>query len=148
MIPNMICSFWGTIGFSILFNVPKKYYIGCGVTGMLGWICYTLTYRSISMTMSTFFATMLVVLMARILAVWMKCPITIFLVPGIFPLLPGANVYYTAYYLVIGSFGQAAENGMSALKLAFAIVLGIIFIFAIPRKIFQMSHWREKWNNK
>lgn len=143
IIADVISSFIGTIGFSILYNVPKKYYIGCGVTGMLGWMLYLFIDRFFSPTISTFFATILVVLMARMLAVWSKCPITIFLVPGIFPLLPGANVYYTAYYLVIGELRQAAEYGMDAMKLAFAIVFGIVLIFSIPKEMFQISYWKK-----
>jgi len=148
MIAGMICSFWGTVGFAILFNVPKKYFVGCGATGMLGWVCYTVAYSHTSYTIATILATMLVMLMARMLAVWAKCPITVFLVPGIFPLLPGSHVYYTAYYVVMGELRHAAENGVSALKLAFAIVLGIVFIFAIPKEVFQVSHWKNKYKEK
>ena len=144
MIPNMIAAFLGTVGFSILFNVPKKYYIGCGITGMIGWTCYILVYTSLLSTSATFFSTVLVVLLARILAVKMKCPITIFLVPGIFPLLPGASVYYTAHYLVTGELREAALNGMNALKLAFAIVLAIVVIFSVPKQVFQMRYWKNK----
>jgi Uncharacterized conserved protein len=144
IIADIVSSFIGTIGFSILYNIPKKYYMGCGITGMLGWVFYLFIERFLSPTISTFFATILVVLMARMLAVWLKCPITIFLVPGIFPLLPGANVYYTAYYLVVEELRQAAEYGMNAMKLAFAIVLGIVLIFSIPREVFQITYWRKR----
>lgn len=144
MIANLICSFLGTICFSVLFNVPKKYYFGCGITGMLGWLCYCLLNAPASSTVATFVGTLLVVLLARVLAVWLKCPITIFLVPGIFPLLPGASVYYTAYYLVTDSLSQAATIGLEALKLAFAIVIAIVFVFSVPRELFQFSYWRKR----
>ena len=49
MIANMLCSFWGTVAFSILFNVHKRFYFCCGLTGMAGvalllcartaWVC-------------------------------------------------------------------------------------------------------------
>lgn len=143
MIANLVCSFMGTVCFSVLFHVPKKYYLGCGITGMLGWLCYCLLVIPTSKTVATFIGTLLVVLMARILAVWMKCPITLFLVPGIFPLLPGAGVYYTAYYLVTENLSLAASTGMEALKLAFAIVIAIIIVFSIPREFFQWSYWKK-----
>ena len=46
ILSNLFCSFAGTIGFAIMYNVPKKYYIGCGVTGMAGWIVYLLVSGS------------------------------------------------------------------------------------------------------
>jgi len=144
MIASLICSFFGTICFSVLFNVPKKFYIGCGITGSMGWLCYYLLLAVTSSTVATFAGTLLVVLMARILAVWLKCPITIFLVPGIFPLLPGTSVYYTAYHLVTENLSEAAHNGLEALKLAFAIVIAIVFVFSVPRELFQFSYWRKR----
>lgn len=144
MISNIICSFFGTLAFSILFNVPKRYYLCCGLTGMLGWLCYYALTENVSVTMATFVSTAVVVLLSRILAVWMKCPITIFLVSGIFPLVPGASVYYTAYYLVTGDLGLAAVKGIGAVKIAFAIVLGIVFVISIPKKWFLITYWRNR----
>ncbi|MEF9840417.1 MAG: threonine/serine exporter family protein [Lachnospiraceae bacterium] len=144
MIANIFCSFLGTVAFSILFNVPKRFYACCGLTGMAGWLCYCGTINGTSATVSTLLGTMVVVLMSRILAVWMKCPITVFLVSGIFPLVPGASVYYTAYYFVTGDLAQASIKGVTSLKLAFAIVLGIIFMISIPKRWFIPSYWKGR----
>lgn len=141
MIANILCSFVGTIAFSVLFNVQKKYYLGCGLAGMLGWLVYCLMIQWMTPSMSSFFGTVAVVLCSRILAVYMKCPITVFLVSGIFPLVPGAGVYYTAYYIVENNMVLAAEKGLSSLKIAFAIVLGITFVVSIPKRYFQMDYW-------
>ena len=32
----------GTIAFALLFQVPRKYYLYCGLAGACGWICYKL----------------------------------------------------------------------------------------------------------
>ena len=111
---------------------------------MAGWLCYLASENIASIATSTFLGTVLVVLMSRMLAVWMKCPITVFLVPGIFPLIPGAGVYYTVYNLVQGSLREAAVRGIEALKIAFAIVLGIVFIVTIPKQWFSLSYWRRR----
>lgn len=144
MIVNIVCPFFGTLAFSILFNVPKKYYICCGITGMAGWLCYCLGIQFTSVTVASFMGTLVVVLMSRIFAVWQKCPITVFLVSGIFPLVPGAGVYYTAYYLVTDSLRMAAIKGLESVKIAFAIVLGIVFIVSMPREWFQVSYWKNR----
>ena len=84
------------------------------------------------------------VLISRMLTVRMKCPITIFLVSGIFPLVPGAGIYYTAYYLVTNQLSLAAQKGLDSIKIAFGIVLGIVFIVSIPREFFQIRYWKER----
>lgn len=32
----------GTVAFSLLFGVPKRYYIPCGLIGGAGWLLYSL----------------------------------------------------------------------------------------------------------
>ena len=66
-----------------------------------------------------------------------RCPVTVFVIAGIIPLVPGAGIYWTAYYLVTGQLAQARESGFSAIKIAFAIVLGIVFVFELPQKLFR-----------
>lgn len=144
MIQNILCSYIGTVAFSMLFNVHSKYYAYCGFTGMAGWVTYCLLEPSISSVPATFVGTMVVVLMSRVLAVWRKCPITVFLISGIFPLIPGTSVYYTAYYIVTNDLSMAVDKGMMALKLAFAIVLGIVFIVSIPREYFRVDYWKKR----
>ena len=142
---NFFCAFFGTIGFAVMFNVPKRFYISCGTTGAMGWIVYCLAVEHASAAVSSFFGALVVVLISRMLTVWLKCPITIFMISGIFPLVPGAGVYYTAYYLVTGQLGEAAQRGIGAVKVAFAIVLGIVFIVSIPREFFQPLYWKKRW---
>ena len=148
MIANMLCSFVGTIAFSILFNVPSKYYKYCGFTGMAGWMCLYFCSDVIEGPFATFLATLLVVLCSRIFAVWRKCPITVFLISGIFPLVPGAAVYYTAYNFVMNDLSLALDSGIHALKTAFAIVLGIVFIVSIPRQWFSVDYWKSRAGKK
>ena len=79
---------------------------------------------------------MVVILMSRLAAVRKKCPVTIFLIAGIFPLVPSAGVYWTAYYIVTDQLRLAAETGYTAVKVAVAIVLGIVFLFELPQGLF------------
>ena len=144
MITNMVCAFVGTIAFSVLYQVPSKYYKYCGFTGMVGWMCLHLCSGVIQRPFATFLATLLVVLCSRIFAVWRKCPITVFLISGIFPLVPGAAVYYTAYNIVMNDLNLALSSGIHALKTAFAIVLGIVFVVSIPRQWFSVEYWKKR----
>ena len=144
MITPIVSSFLGTLAFSILFNVDRKYYFLCGLTGMIGWVMYCVTVDQTSPAVASFIGTVMVVLIARMFSVWKKCPITLFLIPGIFPLVPGTGVYYTAYYFVVNDMAKASEMGILSVKIAFAIVLGIIFIVSMPRKWFSILYWKKK----
>ena len=143
---HALCSFVGTVSFAVIYNVPRKYYFACGVTGMAGWMTYLLVNSQSFMSVSaaSFFGAFAVVLISRILTIYMKCPITVFLVSGILPLVPGAGVYYTAYYIVTNQLTQASLKGMESFKVAFAIVMGIVLVVSIPREVFHMVFWRKK----
>lgn len=132
----------GTIAFALLFGVPRIYYLHCGAIGAAGWVMYRLM-EAVGMgpTSATFLATVAVVLLSRISAVRKRCPATVFMITGIFPLVPGAQIYWAAYYLVTNQLSDFQASGFSAAKGIIAIVLGIICVFEIPHKFFQR---REK----
>lgn len=138
MIYEVFAATVGTVAFSVLFGVPRRYYPHCGVIGGMGWFVYSLLLRWLSVTEATLFATMVVILLSRQSAVLERCPVTIFLISGIFPLVPGAGVYWTSYYLVTNQLNLAAEKGFLAIKAAVAIVLGIVFVFELPQKLFRI----------
>lgn len=106
-------------------------------------------YAGLSAAIASFFGTLVVVLLSRMLTVRMKCPITIFLVSGVIPMVPGAGIYYTTYYLVMNQLGMAASKGLEAVKVSFGIVLGIAIVLSIPRDVFQKGYWKQlKYHRK
>jgi len=127
-----------TIGFALIFGVPSKYYSYCGLIGGVGWmICEVSLMNRIGETAAVFIATLGVILLSRWFAVRKRCPVTIFLISGIIPLVPGAGIYWAAYYIVSNQLELAAECGFEAAKAVVAIVLGIVFVFELPQKIFR-----------
>lgn len=135
---QIVASFIGTAAFAVLFGVPRKYYVLCGISGVLGWILYMILARYAGFTppAATVFATMLVVLSARYFSVLDKCPAIVFLLCGIFPLVPGAGVFWTSYYVVSDQLSLAFGSGFMAVKVTIAIVLGIILISELPHRLF------------
>ena len=131
---QVLAAFGGTVGFSLLFGVPVRYYPYCGLIGGIGWLVYLLLMPGTSASVATFCATVVVILLSRWFAVRKRCPATLFLISGIFPLVPGAGIYWAAYYTVSNQLSMALETGFGAVKGAVAIVLGIVFVFEIDRK--------------
>lgn len=136
----------GTVAFGSIFGVPKQYYPYCGLIGGAGWAVYVVLWEMLhfwSESAVVFLSTVLVILLSRLFAVRKRCPVTIFLISGILPLVPGAGIYWTAYYLVTSQLQEASAKGFLAVKAAIAIVLGIVFVFEIPQGFFRkMQHRR------
>ncbi len=127
-----------TISFAILFTAPKKEVLYCGLTGALGWtVYYCMTENGVNFVLSVLVSTFCLTILARCFAVLRKSPVTMYVLPGIFPLVPGAGIYYTAYYLFIGNTEMSGYKGLETLEIAGAIVFGIIFGFGIPQWIFH-----------
>ena len=141
MIGELIAAAIGTMAFSLLFGVPKKYYLYCGGIGAAGWLVYKvmLTAADMSNAAAVFIATVVIMLLSRYAAVIEKCPATVFMITGIFPLVPGAQIYWATYYLVTDQLSQAFDSGFLAIKIMISIVLGIVVVFEIPYKFFQIG---------
>lgn len=136
MILQLLAAIAGTIAFSVLFSVPRQYYVYCGIIGAAGWSVYSTVGKSNSAAVASLLATIVVILLSRFMAVWKQCPVTIFLIAGIFPLVPGAGIYWTSYYIVTNQLRLAVETGYEAVKCTVTIVLGIVFVFEIPQVCF------------
>ena len=137
---QILAAFIGTAAFAILFGVPEKQYGVCGITGAIGWSLYLvlLRYAGASSVEATFFAALLVSVVSRIAARLSACPSTIFLICGIFPLVPGGGIFWTAYYFVASKPTLALQSGFLAIKLVTAIVLGILIVMEIPERFFTL----------
>lgn len=143
LILEFFAAYLGTIAFALLFQVPRRYYGYCGMAGACGWICYKLILTYTTEPVSIFFATVLVIILSRCFAVRKHCPVTVFLVAGIFPLVPGGGIYWTAYYVVTNDLERAGERGFLTLKIAVAIVLGILLVFEFPQSWFRKCEKKE-----
>lgn len=129
-------AFLGTVAFALLFSVPRQYYLWCGLVGTAGWAAFRLISPGFGRTAAIFLAAALVVFLSRLRAVKERCPVTIFLVAGLFPLVPGAGIYWAVYELVRDNLSAASGRGTEALTDAVAIVMGIIIVFELPQKWF------------
>ena len=139
MTGHVIAAALGTAAFALLFDVPDRFYFLCALIGGAGfWLYEWLRSLGLSSTEATFFATVVVMLLSRFSAVWRRCPVTVFLIAGIIPLVPGAGIYWTAYSLVVGETAAALESGFAAIRAAIAIVLGIVVVFELPNKLFHI----------
>ncbi len=127
MITQLISVFIGVVGFALILEVQKKYLVYCGIAGTVGWAVYLLGQQFLPAG-SVFFSSFCIALLSQIFARKLKCPITVFLIPGIYPSVPGAGIYRTVYYLIMGESSLAAHYLMQTLTTAGMIALGIYMV--------------------
>ena len=144
LIPSGV-SFIPVLAFAIRFRAPRRDWAPCGLTGMVGWVVYWLAGQGgVSVVAASLYGTLALALLSRVLAVVRRCPVTVFLTGGIFPLVPGAGIYYTVYAFITGDNAGALFKGVETLKIAGAIALGIVLVLALPRSVFRVFAAREK----
>lgn len=129
----------GTMAFCVLFRVPQRYFLDCGFVGVAEWVVYLIVKEVAGNALGVFAAALTVTMLSRYFAVKRKCPMTIFLVTGIFPLVPGAGIYHMAYSASISAFNRMFYHFMEALKSAFAIAIAIGVGSSMPGEWFKMG---------
>lgn len=140
LVLELIPAALGTGAFAVLYSIPKKYCVHCALIGAAGWLLYRVMMEMAGSGVfeATFLATALVVLLSRFVSVVERCPATVFITAGIFALVPGVGIYWASYYLVTSQFDLAASSGFSALQAMIGIVLGIVVIFELPHRFFNL----------
>ena len=113
----------GTLCFAVLFHVPQRHYIRCAAVGGVGWLVYLLAMALGAGCVSATLAAS---------AVKARAPATVFLLCGIFPLVPGAGIYYTAYYFVSGQMALFSAKLAEVIKVALALSVGIAVVLSVP----------------
>ena len=123
----------GTLSFAILFACPRKSLPFCGLVGAVGWLIYELAVMLGADSAAAFLLAVIpLTILTRVFAILLKTPVTVFLLSGIFPLVPGAGIYYSAYYFIQGDNALALANGISTFKIAVALAVGIALVLGIP----------------
>lgn len=143
---QLMAAYIGTVAFSILFSVPKKYHFDCGLTGAIGWGVYLIISQNFhTPIIAVFFSSLVLTTLARFQAVKCKAPTTVFLLCGIFTLVPGAGIYYTAANFFSGDGQAAIASGIDTIKTAVAIGLGIGATYSFPAHMFGWKKEAEIW---
>ena len=123
-----------TGGFALIFRVPIRHIPACMVIGGMGWVCYEIAmYYYESPVMGCFLAACVVGLLSQFAAKFLKDAATIFIIPGILCLVPGAKIFNTMAVLLYEDISEAAQIGTETLMMAGAIAVGLLVMGALIR---------------
>lgn len=132
---NFSC-FIGCIGFAILFNIHGPGVFLCSLGGVLTWSVYLIViHLTDDVIAANFWAALFAGFFAEIMARVRKKPAIAYLVISIFPLLPGAGVYYTMNYAVRKQMDLFAATGIRTAAIAGIMAVGILLASTTVRLV-------------
>lgn len=142
MIIEVIGAFLAIFAFAVVQEIPKKYLWCAGVVGAVGWLSYLIVEAmGQGAIASTFASVFSIAMLSHIFARSLKAPVTVFLVPGILPTVPGAGMYRIVYYILQGDRAMSGYYLATTLELAGTIAVAIFVVDAL----FQMFQkgWKQ-----
>jgi len=116
----------GAAGCCSIYLDTNKYDIIFGaLLGGLGWITYLIISKMGNGALAYLCGAFVVAILSEIIAVVTKNPATVYLLPGLLPLVPGGGMFQTMRAAVNGQMDFALSIGYNTLIAAGAIALGI-----------------------
>lgn len=135
----------GCLGFSLWFQVKRHHILWCTLGAFVTWLAYALCFLwRASNFQASLAGAVVCALFSQIMARVNKAPATIFQTVSVFPMIPGAALYYCMYGFVIGDFRFACEKGVSLLLSCFGIVLGFLLVQVISRFIWPAAAFQSE----
>lgn len=131
---QIMAAFIMVLSFGAMFQAPKKALFLLGLTGAISWSGFLIAQQlSNNTVISTFFASMLVGISGELFARLKRQPVTVFVIAGIIPLVPGIAAYDTMLHMVKGQYIDGMKAGIDTLMIAGAIAFAIAIVGAGAR---------------
>ncbi len=131
--------FVATTGFAILFNVPRRALLVCGLIGTAGHLLrFVLRGLGVSNELATFCGALLVGLVGYWQARRMYVPRLVFTVTGIIAMVPGIPAYEVIFYFNKGDILDGLQSAVQAGLVAGAIAAGLG-----TARIVTETEWRK-----
>lgn len=133
---TVAAAFLASILFGVIFDVPRKVLAAAGVAGTVSWVgADVLQSFGMNLLGAVFLATMIASCYGELMARLTRNPASIFVIPAIVPLVPGAGAYFTMFHFVKGEFSLGLAKATETLFTAGAIAAGVALVSLIFRFI-------------
>ena len=122
----------GTVGYTLINRMRLRRIALASLGGALSVaVWFVCLYFTDNVFLSNLAGAFVVTVYSEIMARVCKAPATIFLVPGIIPLVPGGRLYYTMAALVSSDMEGFRQNGFQTVEIALGIAVGIVLVSTI-----------------
>ena len=131
---QIFCAGLGTLGFALFLRVRGAHLLAATLV--------LVHAAGGTVFFSTLVAALAVCLWSETMARRRKAPATIFLMPGIVPLLPGGAMYYTMDSVVLGDMDTFVVKASETLFVAVGIAGGILIASEVVRVVTRI--WAKR----
>ena len=128
-------------GFAVIYNIHGPGILICALGGGLGWLTYLLSAPLGSDIAQSLCAAIVIAAYSEIMARVRRCPVTGYLLVGIFPLVPGGGVYYTMEHAINGENTLFLDSFLHTLGVAGALAVGVLLVSSFVR-MWHAFHYR------
>lgn len=136
-------AFLAIYSFAYLIETPKKYVLRAGLVGALGCLVYTIGINTgLGEVLSSFLSALSVAFLSHTFARIFKAPVTLFLIAGILPTVPGTGMYQTVHYIIEGNQKMTAYYLTQTLEIAGVIALAI-FVMDTVFGLLKKGGWKQ-----
>jgi uncharacterized membrane protein YjjB (DUF3815 family) len=127
------------VGFAYWFNVKGIQVLYAGIGAFFTWLAYALLYEAgYGNFEATLVGSIFVAIYAQAMARINKAPATIFQTICVFPLVPGPNLYYMMYGIVMEEHDVAVSEAVTLVVTCLGIALGFIVIEILNKFLFRL----------
>ncbi len=137
----VFASLAATYGFTLIYNIRGKNAVAASFCGAFGWAVYLIfaEYTS-SLFVPYLVSGIAIALYSELFAYFFKSPSTVYLIPGIIPLVPGLTIFRTMQSCLHGDLSAFAEGLVTTIKIGGAIVLGLSLMSSVFRLLRSGVH--------
>lgn len=148
IIINFSFAWISAVGFALIINVPRRVLALCGLSGAISWMVYWFcTQLSFGRLVSNLIATTIIGILGFFFAKKKKCPMTVFNIPGIMPLVPGVSAYQAVSALVDGRLSEGEDLILQVAIIIIAIAMGFMLSQLIIEVYIRFSKSRKNKKN-
>jgi uncharacterized membrane protein YjjB (DUF3815 family) len=140
---NLVFSYVASVGFALTINVPHRALNLAGVSGVLGWMIYWFGFQAgIGRMLANLLGAFAIGIFSLFFAHLKKCPVTVFNIPALVPLVPGVPAYLVIRSLVAGDYNQAEKMFLRVGIVTAAIALGFLLSTLFTERFYKLRRHR------
>ena len=130
---QLITSFFGSLGFAMVFNVRKRNLLLCAVGGVFCCGAYLIFHDrlGVHLFLANLAAGAVCQIYAEILARIVKTPATVFYITALVPMIPGGLLYRTMDAAVSREWESFISRGSDTLYTTLGLAVGVGLVSGI-----------------
>ncbi len=137
LIRDLAACYLAVFFYGIIMSVRIRPLLISAVSGSLGYVTFRLIFLTGHEWLGYLAASFLIAVSAEILARFCKMPATMFVLPGIIPLVPGVGLYQTMLCLVRNDLTGFQSSGVKTLFISGIIAVTVAVVSGAARAAFH-----------